>query len=922
MANTCPKCNTENPDTVKFCGECGTQLPSIDDIEVTETIETPNEELTRGTTFAGRYEIIEELGKGGMGRVYRVEDIKTKEEIALKLIKAEFAADKKTIERFRNELTSARKITHKNVCRMYDLGEEKGLHFITMEYISGQDLKGLIRQTGQLTVGKAISIAKQICDGLAEAHSLGVIHRDLKPNNIMIDRSGNAKIMDFGIARAVKGKSITGSGVMIGTPEYMSPEQVEAKNIDHRSDIYSLGVIIYEMLTGRLPFEGETPLAVAMKHKGEIPKDPKEFNSQISDDLSSAILRCLEKDKENRFQNVREVRVELDKIEQGIPTSDRVTPLNKSLTSKEITVSFNKRWLLISVLFVVLAATVLALLFLRKERPTTPSLRQNRLVVLPFENLGLPEDDYFAVGITDEIASRLSALHELNVISRSSAIFYKKTEKTIREIGEELGVDYVIDGTVRWDRSSEGKGRVRVTPELIRVSDDIRVWSDRYDREIEDIFSVQSSIAEQIIRELGITLLDSDQRILNIKPTDNLDAYQAYLKGIDHIMKVDLREEGLRLAAQMFERATELDPNFALAYVRLAQALSILVHHRYDLTEETISKAKAAAERALELQPTLPEGHMALGMYYYLCHKDYDQALEELSIAEKGLPNNSDIIAYMGYNRRRQGDLEEAASYLKKALELNPKDASIAYDLGQTCTYLRRYQEAEHYYNRSISLAPDQTLPYYWKSENYIKQGLLENARITLGEMPKTDQESIRAWHFQLGTVEVYERNFQKALEHAFSAADESDTERQLGAGLIYMFMNEPELARGYFDSARILLEKIVKKRPDSASVHSGLGYAYAGLSRKEEAIREGELASELYPISKDAFSGPDYVYHLAEIYVMVGEYEKAIDKIEYLLSIPSRISVPILRLDPTWDPLREHPRFKQILEKYSEKQE
>jgi len=308
MGVKCPKCQHENPEDLSFCGKCGAQLPSLEKVEVTETLETPKEELTRGTTLANRYEIIEELGKGGMGRVYRVEDTKLKQEVALKLIKPEIARDKKTIERFRNELKLARNIRHKNVCGMYDLGETEGAHFITMEYIRGEDLKSFIHRSGQLAVGTAVRIAKQVCEGLSEAHKLGVVHRDLKSSNIMIDKEGNVRIMDFGIARSLEAKGITGAGMMIGTPEYMSPEQVEGKKVDQRSDIYSLGIILYEMVTGRVPFEGETPFSIAFKHKSEIPRNPKEVNAQIPEDLSRVILKCLEKDKELRYQSAGEVR--------------------------------------------------------------------------------------------------------------------------------------------------------------------------------------------------------------------------------------------------------------------------------------------------------------------------------------------------------------------------------------------------------------------------------------------------------------------------------------------------------------------------------------------------------------------------------------------------------------------------------------
>jgi predicted ATPase len=294
------------------------------DIAATETIETPKEELTTGSIFAGRYKILEELGKGGMGRVYRAFDNKVEEEIAFKLIKPEIADNKKTIKRFRNELKLARKITHKNVCRMFDLHEEGKTPFITMEYVRGESLKAFIQKQGMLSEEKTIDIAQQICSGLSEAHELGVVHRDLKPQNIMIDEEGNAKIMDFGIARSIEAKGVTQTGMMIGTPDYMSPEQAEGKEADQRSDIYSLGIILYEMATGRLPFEGNTALSVALKHKTEMPADPRELNDKLSDDLSSVILKCLEKSPEARFQSVEELLSELRNIEEGLPLTTSV----------------------------------------------------------------------------------------------------------------------------------------------------------------------------------------------------------------------------------------------------------------------------------------------------------------------------------------------------------------------------------------------------------------------------------------------------------------------------------------------------------------------------------------------------------------------------------------------------------------------
>jgi serine/threonine protein kinase len=391
----CPQCQAENLPDSRFCAKCATPLPQDDSRagSSTETFQAYVRELARGTVFAGRYEVIEELGKGGMGHVYRVFDRKLQEVIALKLLNPEISFSGKAIDRFRNELRFARKISHRNVVRLFDLGEEGFSHFITMEYVEGESLKQFIKRSGQLTPAKAVDIALQVCAGLSEAHHLGVIHRDLKPQNIMIDREGNARILDFGIARFGDSETITASGVMIGTPEYMSPEQIDLKEVDARTDQYSLGIIVFEMLTGRVPFEGETPISVALKHKSQPPPNPREINPQIDPALAGVILRCLNKDRDRRYLTIDELRAELERVRRTLPTTETSMVRRQPTASREITLTFRLRKLLIPGLaaLALVAAFLVGRNTIFKPGPTSPSAAEG--VVPAVKDRGSHSDD-------------------------------------------------------------------------------------------------------------------------------------------------------------------------------------------------------------------------------------------------------------------------------------------------------------------------------------------------------------------------------------------------------------------------------------------------------------------------------------------------------------------------------------------------
>jgi serine/threonine-protein kinase len=688
----CPKCHFENPGDTLYCGKCAAPLKPSEKTSapLTETLETPKEELTTGSTFADRYKIIEELGKGGMGKVYKVIDKEINTKVALKLIKPEIAADEKTIERFRNELRTAREITHKNVCRMYDLNKEKGAYYITMEYVPGEDLKGMIRMTGQLSVGATVNIGKQVCEGLAEAHKLGVVHRDLKPQNIMIDKEGNARIMDFGIARSLKTKGITGAGAMIGTPEYMSPEQVEGKEADQESDIYSLGIILYEMAAGRVPFEGETPISVAVKHKTETPRNPQELNAHVPLDLSQVILKCLEKDKAKRYQSAGEVRSELARIAKDIPSAERAG-LKRKIKKWKISEIRRKRPVIyggIAVLLILLIAGGISLIIGRQQA-------MDSIAVLPLKNLsGDPAQEYLADGMTEALIGELGKISALRrIISSTSVMRYKGTDKSLPEIAKELNVSAVVEGSVLLVGD-----QVKIMAQLIEARKDRLMWTDSYQRDLRDILALQRELATSIAKEIKIAVTPEEQARLSEARPINPEAHQFYLKG-RYLWNKRTRKD-LEKALEYFEQAIREDPNYALAYAGLADLYFVLPAYVPLPPKEAYSKGKEAALKALEIDDKLAEAHTSLaGIKWY--YWEWEEAEKGFKRALELNPGYATARHWYAYHLMLVGRHDESISEIKLAQELDPHSLIINTNVGYMLHHARQYDRAiEHYKNR------------------------------------------------------------------------------------------------------------------------------------------------------------------------------------------------------------------------------
>ena len=849
----CPKCQSENPQDSTFCGKCATRLESSPRepwLGATETMGTAREELTTGSTFAGRYQVIEELGQGGMGKVYKVHDTKIGEKIALKLIRPEAGLDKRSLERFSNELKLARKIRHKNVCQMFDLGDDQGVRYITMEYVHGEDLRQLIRKVGRLSPGQAIAIARQVCDGLEEAHKLSVVHRDLKPQNIMLDDDGNARIMDFGIARSLTGKSITGAGVLIGTPEYMSPEQVEGKDVDQRSDIYSLGVILYEMVAGRRPFDGETALSIAHKQKYEAPEDPRKFNAQISEGLVRTILKCLEKDKAARYESARALDAALAGIEEGLPTTEKLAPKRKGVTTRDITVTFNVRKLAVPALAVlVLIGGAFVLTKVIGAKKTVPAAASSSgkpsVAVMYFENqTEKPGLDKMVVTL---LTTNLSRYKNIEVTSAQRLfdilkLLGKQDAQTIdrslaTDVATRAGVKAMLLGSI-----IQIGGRIRLASELIDVKTGSIMGTQAEDgTKYDDLFSMVDGITEQVEKQFGGSKTEASLKVTDVT-TSSLEALDYYQKGYDLMLRWNYSG-----ARKLLAKAVEIDPTFAMAYAYLAMAklpsLASIFDLYSDLTEsrKTLELAKKHSDRATESERIIIQMAEALLNTDIVKAAGFGRELLARNVPEKW--------AYLPIHFEHwvNNDFAGAVRTTEKALENDPTDGNAYNTLGYSYGYLHDYPAAISAMRKYIAVQPDVSNSYDGAWDVSMWAGQFDEALRYADEAMRT-HPAWTSFDYLAGWALIHKRQGEAARERFRRRAQKTPAAQPdsfADIGLSYLCEGRRRDAQTEFLRALEMFQKSGRKYGEIVC-RFGLGEALLIQDKFTEALAQFDQAEKM----------------------------------------------------------------------------
>ena len=882
----------------------------------------------------GHYRIESLIGIGGMGEVYLARDERLGRKVALKLLPERLTTDETQLNRFKNEARSASALNHPNILTVYEIGAEGNRQFIATEFIEGMTLRASLAR-GRMNLHAAVEIAVQVASALAAAHETGVVHRDIKPENIMLRPDGYAKVLDFGIAKLIEQRPPsdryevgttavlqTRPGLVLGTAHYMSPEQTRGQKVDARSDIWSLGVVLYEMVGGSPPFRGETPSDCIASI---LTTEPPPLSGVLPDvplKLESILQKALRKNSDERYQTVNEMLADLRALKGELETESSLPPTKARAESIVSKIKRHKRGVLLTLAAALLIATAVAYSVLFVAPAPLPN--EKSIAVLPFENLSEEKSNaYFADGIQDEILTRLSKIADLKVISRTSTQRYEKTSQKLSEIAKQLGVANLLEGSVQ-----KTNDQVRVNVQLIRAANDSHLWAETFDRKLTDIFSVESEVAKAIADQLRAKLTGQEEQVIAARPTDNPEAYDAYLRGLAYTLKTGDSPANHLGAQRYLKEAVRLDPKFALSWALLSYVdalgyLTLTLQPTVALREEV----RQAAETALTLQPNLGEAIVAKGYYYYACLKDYDTAVRYFEQARQFLPNSSQIPESLAYVARRRGQWDRSESYFNEAERLDPRNVNLLASHAASSIILRRFPEALRKLDQVLDITPDDVDTLAEKAAIAQAEGDLPRASALLAPLHPNADDTIA-----LGT-QVYQAILERRpaqiiprLKEILAKPDPAlgyfNGELRFWLGWAQEVAGDHAAAQESFRQARNELEPFLKEQPENHNLMGDLALTNMGLGDKAAALALSERAMTVIPIEKDVVDGPVPIEILARVAAQLGEPDRAIAALQKLLSIPYAgplasnlpLTPALLRLDPMFDPLRNDPRFEKLI--------
>ena len=924
FTETCPTCG--GPLTQGECLRCLISLGFLSDSQQPEKSQT-GRRLTPGQLKYDHFEVEVgadgfpvELGAGAMAITYRARDTVLNSVVALKVIDRTVAQNPGARSRFLREARAAAQIRHPNVARVSHYGEQDGECFYVMELVEGETLEAKVRREGPMPLSLALEVIEQSARALAAAEACGVVHRDIKPSNIMLesDPGGCApivKVIDYGIAKilnpeAERGAEQTQTG-FIGTPAFASPEQFapsEQMKIDTRSDIYSLGVTFWYLLSGRVPFVGRTLREVAAKQAEELPLEQLK-NTHVPARVIALLQSMLAVDPAKRPQTARELLAAIHRCYTKFSTEAR---------------SRRKRSIIVAAGAIVVLGAIAIGAWLYQRAQSSAEIERS-IAILPFENRSEDKANaYFAEGIQDEILTRLSKIADLKVISRTSTQHYKSAPENLPEIGKQLGVAHILEGSVQ--RSGDG---VRVNVQLIKVANDSHLWADTFDRKLTDIFSVESEVAKAIADQLRARLTGQEEQVIAAKPTDNPQAYDAYLRGLAYSLKTANTPANVLGAQKYLKEAVRLDPKFALAWALLSytDAVSystLALQPTVALREEV----RQAAESALTLQPNLGEAVHAKGYYHYACLKDYDTAVRYFEQARQFLPNSSLIPESLALVARRRGQWDRSESHFNEAERLDPRNVNLLTQHALSYILLRRFPEALRKLDQVLDITPDDVNTLAFKAAIAQGEGDLPRAAALLAPLhPKADEPNALETQIYQAILERRPGQIIARLKEILAKPDPAlgyfNGDLRFWLGWAQQVAGDHAAAQESWRQARSELEPFLKKQPENFYLMGYLALTNMGLGDKAAALDLAERAMATVPVEQDALNGPIPIEILARVAAQVGEPDRAIAALQKLLSTPYAgplaggvpLTPALLRLDPMFDPLRNDPRFKALTE-------